>query len=525
MLHIIINKVVSYLRSHEIPHKNNAFLVQKQVLQRLIGRYNNSPLYKNIWLKQDKSFSLLWYNEMELKVYLSQYPLVEYKTHILPLVAQKQGITHEDYDLLIKTSGTSDANQWWKLIPANIFSLKNERIGMQRTLSCYLSQNIFSKMFFKKAFMLTASFDTDLKIWYISGVMRHTNKMYKYAMFPSDKILLLTNRKEKKKQIVDVLLSNTTQIWTFHGVPTRPLEILDDLLQKDLNQTAKILSSAEYISIWWWPSLDYKQQFQDVIYKVWLSQKLYASNNHNASEGFLWSQVRYFDDLSYHWMSPMMQTNFFIFFPIELFHHYQSGILSYKDLLLQSHLLHEVESDREYLIIFANDRIPWLYNIKDKVVFKDNNGGMLEYFVTWRYGMASNVFNEHLEYDHLVYVIERLAHDGYSLDKNNCVAWMQLLNNTWIFHIIVESLWELDNKENLKLLIDSYLSEINEQWKLFRQRNKIQDLDINVVQPSFIRKNLISLGKMHEQSKIPHLSDHNYEQIIKPLLGKIKNSL
>lgn len=525
MLHIIINKVVSYLRSHEIPHKNNAFLVQKQVLQRLIGRYNNSPLYKNIWLKQDKSFSLLWYDETALKLYLSQYPLIEYTTHILPFVEYKQGITHENYDLLIRTSGTSDANQWGKLIPANWFSLKNERTGMQRTLSCYLSENPSSKIFFKKAFMLTASFDSAIKIWYVSGVMRYTNKMYKYAMFPSDKILSLTNRKEKKKEILSILLSGQIQIWTFHGVPTRSLEILHALLQQDIQKTSKILSSTEYVSIWWWPSLDYKQQFQDIIYKVWLKQKIYASNNHNASEGFLWSQVRFFDDLSYHWMSPMMQTNFFIFFPIELFYQYQSRILSYQDLVLQSHLLHEIEANREYIIVFANDRIPWLYNIKDKVIFKDNNDGMLEYIVTWRYGMASNVFNEHLEYDHLVYAIERLIHDGYLLDKNNCVAWMQLVDNTWILHIIVESSWELNEKDNLRLFIDSYLSEANDQWKLFREREKIKDLVVYTVSPSFIRDNLIMLGKMHEQSKIPHLSDHNYEQIIQPLLKQIKNSL
>ena len=56
-------------------------------------------------------------------------------------------------------------------------------------------------------------------------------------------------------------------------------------------------------------------------------------------------------------------------------------------MILQSHLLHEVEYNQEYLMMFANDRIPWLYNIKDKVIFQKNDilsdrDIILEYIVT-----------------------------------------------------------------------------------------------------------------------------------------------
>jgi hypothetical protein len=63
---------------------------------------------------------------------------------------------------------------------------------------------------------------------------------------------------------------------------------------------------------------------------------------------------------------------------------------------------------------------------------------------------------------------------------------------------------------------------VNEQWKIFRQRGKIKELKLLCVPSGSIRKNLIAFGKMHEQSKIPHLSDKNYEHIIKPLLENIK---
>jgi hypothetical protein len=72
-------------------------------------------------------------------------------------------------------------------------------------------------------------------------------------------------------------------------------------------------------------------------------------------------------------MSPMIQTNFFLFVAVEVFEAYSNRLLSYQDMIMQSSLLHEVESGKEYMMLFANDRIPRLYNIKDKVIFKDNS--------------------------------------------------------------------------------------------------------------------------------------------------------
>gem|GEM_PF-6095122 len=71
-------------------------------------------------------------------------------------------------------------------------------------------------------------------------------------------------------------------------------------------------------------------------------------------------------------MSPVMQTNFFLFISVDIFDEYINALISYQEMIMQSFLLHEVEFEKEYLMLFANDRIPWLYNIKDKVIFKEN---------------------------------------------------------------------------------------------------------------------------------------------------------
>lgn len=526
MLRILINRIVSYLWYYEAPNKHNSFFVQKKTLNRLLRISNSSPLYESIWLKQDKRNNILFYNEIELKRYLSTFPLINYKDHILNLVASKKGIVKSKYDLLIKTSGTSDANNWWKLIPSNWSSFSNESIWIKRTLSFYLKYNKNSKLLFNRSFSLTAPFDCLSRVGYVSWAIRYYNFLYKYISFPSTKIINIVDWNEKKEKIINMLLSLNILIGSFHWVPTWFLDIIYSLWIHSKTKTKKILKQCEYISIGWWPALDYKNIFQKYIFDLWLKQKIYASNNHNSSEWFLWSQIRFFDDLDYHWMSPVIQTNFYLFIPVNLFSEYESWKLSYNNLLLKSHLLHEVIEEKEYLMIFANERIPRLYNIKDKVVFKNNSDWFLEYVVTWRYGMSSNIFNEHLELEHILYSIDDLITCWYNIDKYNFVAWMQLIDNCWIFHIIIE--WNNFTEtviQDMKQIIDNSLWWVNDQWKIFRWRKKIIDINLVIVQKYFIRNTLISLKKMHEQSKIPHLSDMNYEFIIKPLLSEIKKSV
>ena len=528
----LINTVISTLFHKDLPTRANAFDIQKKLFQTLLLSYKDSPLYKNIWLKQDETFDVLHWSERRLKEYISQFPLIEYTDHILPLYNDHHGIVSDHYDLLIRTSGTSDANQWGKLIPANWSSFHNENIGIKRTLSHYLKKNLVSSLFFTSSFSLTAPFNKSSKIGYISGAIRSINNLYKYMIFPSDDILDVDHWEQKKNMIVNQLLEKKIHLWSFHGVPTRWLDIINELIDKDIEKAKEILKKCEYISIWWWPTLDYKQQFQDKLKSLWLHQKLYASNNHNASEWFLASQVQNFDDLEYHWMSPLMQTNFFLFVSVEDFDRYKKWEILYHDMIIKSHLLHEVMPDTEYVILFSNHRIPWLYNIKDKVIFKKNTdsiiekNAILEYDVTGRYGMASNVFNEHIELPHILSAFDRLnTNHWYSFDKHNFVAGMERLpDNQWVFHIIVESdtLPDEINNKKIENILDTSLWETNDQWKSFRERGKIKEIKLIVVFSSFLRKNLISLWKMHEQSKIPHLSDSNFDNIIQPLFALIK---
>lgn len=84
----------------------------------------------------------------QIKAYIAQFPLVEYKDHIYPLVESDCGITHTYYDLHIQTSGTSDAIGGGKLIPARRSSFAIEQSAIQRTIAYYLQSHTESNLLF-----------------------------------------------------------------------------------------------------------------------------------------------------------------------------------------------------------------------------------------------------------------------------------------------------------------------------------------------------------------------------------------
>lgn len=531
----ILNSIIEQLTSQELPIQRDViFSVQKELLQRLLYTFQDSPLYKKLKIKQD---NILNFTASQLKEYLSDYPVVTYIDHIYPLEQGWSWLTNDIPDLYIKTSGTSDAKNWGKLIPSQWSSLKIiEKKAMMRTLTSYISENPDGKVFIRKAFSLTAPFDIQHNIWYISWAIRESNSFFsKFFFLPSQEVNSIVDPLEKKEQIIQELLIEQPRLWSIHGVPAWPLGIINELIARDRSIAKKILSELEYISIGWWKPDNYKNIFKDTLESLWLHQQLYWSNNHNASEWFLWAQVRNFADLNFHAMAPMHLINFFLFVPREAYYiwrdWYQNQITidekeraeRTKNMICSSYLLHEVQSDQEYFILFANERIPWIYDIKDSIKFiQQNPWDPLEYLVTWRYKMSSNKINEHIESDHLESTIDDLIAQWYVLNKNNYIAGMEYNASltAGLFHVIIEgeSLWQ-KQQTLLQQKFDDILWQYNDQWKIFRSKNnRITWCKVYIRPDGFIKLKLRDLHLSHEQSKITHLSDDNYILYIKSLL-------
>ena len=517
----ILNSAFRKVFQQWLPTKElDVFQQQKDFLSILGDRYSASPLYTNAQIKQEDINS---FNTNDLKNYLAQYGIIEYKTHIYPLVEQWIGITEISADLHIKTSGTSDAFQWGKLIPTQWHSLKSERFAIEKTLYHYLWEYPKSKIFYPYSFSLTAPFDTTERRWYISGAMRFNSPLVGWMMFPSSKILAIADYSDKKEMILQELLERAPTLRSFHGVPARPLWFIDELIARDAQKAKQILSHIEYVSIGWWTPQDNKQQYQSRLEYLWINKKIAWSNNHNASGWFFGSQIRNFGDLAFQRMSPLYEINFFLFVPSDSYKKRKFWQITSSELIGESDLLHEVKDGVEYFMLFANDRIPRLYDIKDKVVFFDTpEWSVKEYEVIGRYSMSSNLMNEHIESDIIETVLEQLSTEWYNLDKTKFVAWLELnlLKTSGIFHIIIE--WKLlswVDFESFRDRFDILMGEHNNQWKIFREKNeRITACHLVVRAPWFILSTMMKLWLAHEQSKIPHLSDNNYVAIVKPLL-------
>lgn len=522
-----IQSIFSRVYGQELPFDaKDIFQSQKEFLSSLVEQYNLSPLYQNLGVKQEQLKS---FDEKKLKEYLGHVSVVEYSSHIYPLVQDGLGITAFSPDLYIKTSGTSDAQAGGKLIPAQWSSLESEREAIQRTLAYYIDEHPHSKIFLPYSFALTAPFDEETNIGYVSWSLRRANRIIERTMFPSQKILRISDNATKREAILDELLDRITipYIRSIHGVPAWPLAIIDMLIQKDKKQAQKILSKLEYVSIGWWAPSDYKQQFQKRLHKLWLQQQLSWSNNHNASEGFFGAQVREFSNLDFHWMVPLYKTNFFLFVPEDIYNQRKSENITTAQAIKKSRLLHEVRPQEVYFMLFANDRIPWLYDIKDKIHFKEQQDwDPLEYEVLGRHSMSSNLINEHLESDIIQKVLSVLAKQ-YDISTDHFVAWLELNDSKTSaeFHMILE--WWSYTSSQLAMLtkeFDDLLGEYNTQWEFFRENDtRITACHIYLREYWFIREAMMQSWLGHEQSKIPFLSDHNYEAVVAPLL-RIKKS-
>ena len=520
-----IHTAFAKLYGQDLPFETDEiFESQKEFLSHLVKDYDASPLYQILGIKQEQIKDL---NAVWLKNYLAHGAIVDYQKHIYPLVKDERGITAEKADLSIKTSGTSDAYKWGKLIPAQWSSLELEREAIQRTLAYYIWEHPDSKVFLPYSFALTAPFDDTTNIGYVSWSLRKANKLVEWTMFPSQEVLSIANNQAKREAIVEELLNhklNTPYLRSIHGVPAWPLAIIDLLIQRDAAQATKILSKLEYISIGGGSPGDYKQQFQSRLDQLGLTQTLGASNNHNASEWFFGAQARHFSDLEYQRMVPLYKTNFFLFVPEAIYHSRKDQDLSDAEMIQASHLLHEIQGDEVYFMLFANDRIPWLYDIKDKVQFRlQAQDDPLEYQVIGRYSMSSNLINEHIESDILQQVLQELSQE-YVISTEHFVAGLELdpSKTSAVFHMILEGdrILSWEQISDLTAKFDALLGEHNTQWKFFRENNtRITDCKIYLQDRWFIREAMIQSGIGHEQSKIPLLSDHNYEAVVQPLLA------
>lgn len=284
--------------------------------------------------------------------------------------------------------------------------------------------------------------------------------------------------------------------------------MLSYIANQEPDLAKKVLSNFIYASIGWWPPLDYKHQYQSLLNRLDIRHKILASNNHNATEWFFGSQLWYFDDLDYHRMAPHIYGNWFGY----ILH---SDYLHIDQDMPKIYTLDEVKSDTDYIQVTLNYRIPVPYIVKDIVRFdKDHN-----YIVSGRVGMASNVANEHIEQKHILDCLSYLHDQFPALSDYYAIAGIESTSDfKLVFHWVIESKdLDLDKDLITNKIHERFISH-HEQYAWFVKKWKIIWVKLYFIPSWSLIWSLRSLGRWHEQTKIPHIWDHNYKDIITKII-------
>ncbi len=474
--------------------------------------YDNlwSKIYDDCWLVSD------FYRELDGMSYdrivnaiVSKLDLSYYKNISDYIIST--WLTKENPLYMGRTSGTSDGNNGGKDIPVTATSLDTlEHDAIWNTLYCVAQYDIkkASKIFTGKALTLTASFDGCKG--YISGIMRHGVKSFQNRLlYPLSDINTILDMEEKKEAILMDLQKNKYKISSAHGVPTRSLEVLSYIIDRDTDLAKRLLSNFTYVSIWWWPPLDYKHQYQSLLNRLNIKNNILASNNHNATEWFFGSQLSCFDDLDYHWMVPHIYGNWF-------------GYIKYTDYLHMDHYrptiytLDTVEQGIDYIQVTLNYRIPVPYIVKDVVRFNSDGG----YIVSWRIGMSSNIANEHIEQKHILECLSYLHFIFPRLSDYYAVAGMEMTDDHKLrFHFVIESDDTNLDTNLISIKIHEWFVSHHEQYSWFVKKWKITWSVVYLIPAWSLIWYLRSIWRWHEQSKIPHVWDTNYKDIISKIVN------
>lgn len=516
--------MISWLKrivQHAIDCKHPEWVIEMQKQQE---RFFRDCILRNIgsWL-YDCGISFEIEKILSVRGICKQIWLFDY-AKLKPYI-DSETLTAEKPLYMGHTSGTSDGNKGGKDVPITKLSLENgEQKAMKNTLCSVVFD--FGWRFLVKGRALTLSGWFDGKGWYISGIIKHHSGYFGDLLtYPSKVILAESDRTKKKQYILADLRDNEVKITSIHGVPTWPLELLQYIIKEDIDLARKVFADIAYISIGWWPALDYKKRYKNLFESIGITQEIAFTNNHNATEWFYGSQQRNFTDLDFHWMRPHIRWNWFAYIPLSCFDtmtlwHYDTKIL------WNIIWIHEVVPGVEYVQIVVNDRIPVPYIVKDIVEFNND----WEYIVTWRIGMASNVANEHIEQKHILECLSDLHAKYPECSDFFAIAGMELTeSNTLIFHRIIElkdvEMWyakslNLPQSHNLpeshiiEDFIHSWFKEHHEQYAGFVIKWKIIWVRARMVWPGQIKQYLQKSGRWHEQSKIPHIGNENYGNII-----------
>ncbi len=347
------------------------------------------------------------------------------------------------------------------------------------------------------------------KVWDVSALILLERKWATASRYSLPKSVLLNPSWEDKIKIVYEKLDENREN-TMVGVTSWAYEILNYIETRDFKKFEKLVKSMELI-IWWWvdvaPYMHYFKQHN--IKYMWA---------YNASEWYFGYQDIINYDNSNGDAPYKLLTNHGIFYEfLELNSENFDDEWNVKKTAKAKPIREIKQRDiwKKFALVITTNA--WLvrYLIGDVISFVDEN---LRFKIVWRTRQSINLKWEELMETHVNSVIEKLSKDD-GISITYYTIWPDSedwpTRHEWVIELEKKS--ELSD-EDLTKKIDSYLQEINPDYKAKRKNDMLLKMPvIHFVKKWTFYDRLKSNNKLWSQVKVPKLSHKrvNLEEILK----------
>lgn len=479
---------------------------QKKILRRLLKTVSNTQFWKEFKLED------VYKSENVYSDFCKKIPIFEYKDYrdYIELSKEKENIIWPWKIRKFSASSWTTGNK--KHIPVTDEAMKSTTKVWTYMFAEILHWYRWIHFLRGDFFPLTGTIQEDngsYKVWDVSALILLERKWPTASRYSLPKSVLLNPKREDKIKIVYEKINENrenTMVW----VTSRAYEILNYIQKNNSKKFEKLVGNMELI-IWWWvdvaPYMHYFKQHN--IKYMWA---------YNASEWYFgYQDIINYDNSD--WNAPYkLLTNHWIFYE---FLEFNSGNFDEEWNVrkwAKAKSIREIgQSDiwKKFALVITTNAGLIRYLIWDLISFVDEN---FRFKIVWRTRQSINLKWEELMETHINSVIEKLSkNDG--IDITYYTIWPDSedwpTRHEWVVELEKKS--DLSD-EDLTKKIDSYLQEINPDYKARRNSNMLLKMPIiHVAKKWTFYDWLKSKNKLWSQVKVPKFSHkrNNLNEILK----------
>lgn len=500
----IINRLYFNRRYKAIQrYSSNAESVQKKILQKLLSKAAATE-----WGRMHGYASIKTYEQFAGNVPVNLYSDLEPYIQRMRM-GERNILWPGRVRRFAFTSGTTGIS---KFIPVTDEGLKCLHIaGGQDSIACYLHNNPQSRMLSTgaKSLVIGSNYFPDMSTncsitGYISAILiDHVPEFIRLFRVPDRKTALLENFIEKRDRIADA--ANKWNVASISGPTSSMFNILKRTMEVNgVDRIDKLWPDLEVIFHGGMSFAPYKEQFRNIIAR----NDMHYVETYNASEGFFGVQTDLEDSALTLMVDYMV---FYEFCPVENLD--SDGRPVNVNTIVP---LWKVEKDREYVLLISTACGLWRYIIGDTVRFTGIKP--YKFVITGRTQMILDVAAERLELS----TAERCLADACTATgavvREFTVAPACSDSGSEYFHQwVIEFDKRPDSIDEFTLILDNAIKSNSYYYKLSRERDNIQQLQIVEARTGLFEEWLAGKAKLGGQNKMIHLS--NTRQIADELLA------